>query len=66
MTERIYSTDAYATEMAATVVGIDSDDGRILLDKTVFYPGGGGQPHDVGELVIGDDPLDRHCWRDPL
>lgn len=38
-------------------MGIDEDDRRLLLDRTVFYPGGGGQPHDVGELVIGDDRL---------
>ena len=57
MTERIYSTDAYARDMSASVVGVDSDDGRILLDRTVFYPGGGGQPCDIGELWIGDDRL---------
>ncbi len=57
MTETIYSTDAYATQMAATVVRTDTDDGRLLLDRTVFYPGGGGQPHDLGEIVIGDDRL---------
>jgi len=57
MTERIYSTDAYAKSMNAKVIEIDRDDGRVLLDRTVFYPGGGGQPHDIGELVIGDDRL---------
>ncbi len=57
MTERIYSTDAYAATMDASVVGSDVDDGRILLDRTVFYPGGGGQPHDIGSLWIGDDEL---------
>ena len=57
MTERIFATDAYARSMNATVVENDRNDGRILLDRTVFYPGGGGQPHDVGELVIGDDHL---------
>jgi misacylated tRNA(Ala) deacylase len=55
--ERIYSTDAYATTMAATIVKADTDDNRVLLDRTVFYPGGGGQPHDLGHLVIGDDRL---------
>ena len=55
MTDKIYSTDAYAKSMDATVVGTDRDDGRVLLDRTVFYPGGGGQPHDVGSLWIGDD-----------
>lgn len=57
MTDKIYSTDAYARSMDATVVGTDPDDGRILLDRTVFYPGGGGQPHDLGSLWIGDDEL---------
>jgi misacylated tRNA(Ala) deacylase len=57
MTEKIYSTAAYERTMDATVVGTDVDDGRVLLDRTVFYPGGGGQPHDVGELWIGDDRL---------
>ena len=57
MTERIYSTDAYAKSMDAVVLEADRDDGRLLLDRTVFYPGGGGQPHDIGELVIGDDRL---------
>ncbi|MDJ0792585.1 MAG: alanyl-tRNA editing protein [Acidimicrobiia bacterium] len=58
MTERIYSTDAYARAMEATIVGSDTDDGRILLDRTVFYPGGGGQPHDLGVLRLGDDVLE--------
>lgn len=58
MTEKIYSTRAYEKEMTAAVLDIDRDDGRILLDRTVFYPGGGGQPHDIGELRIGDDRLE--------
>ncbi|MBW2471861.1 MAG: alanyl-tRNA editing protein [Deltaproteobacteria bacterium] len=58
MTDRIYSTDAYARAMEAIVVGTDTDDGRVLLDRTVFYPGGGGQPHDTGTLNIGDDRLE--------
>ena len=58
MTERIYSTDAYAARMTAEVVATDTDDGRVLLDRTVFYPGGGGQPIDRGVLWVGDDPLD--------
>ena len=58
MTERIYATDSYAREMSATVLRTDTDDRRILLDRTVFYPGGGGQPHDLGTLSIGDDQLE--------
>ena len=57
MTERIYSTRAYERAATATVVEVDRDDGRVLLDRTVFYPGGGGQPCDTGYLAIGDDRL---------
>ena len=58
MTERIYSTDAYAYEMTAQVLAADPDDRRVLLDRTVFYPGGGGQPVDRGSLWVGEDPLE--------
>ncbi|MGH3441438.1 MAG: alanyl-tRNA editing protein [Nitriliruptorales bacterium] len=58
MTDRIYSTEQYARETAAAVVDVDTDDGRVLLDRTVFYPGGGGQPHDIGTLWIGDERLE--------
>ncbi|MFU8839555.1 MAG: alanyl-tRNA editing protein [Nitriliruptoraceae bacterium] len=57
MTERLYRTDQYAHTVAATIVDVDPDDGRVLLDRTAFYPGGGGQPHDVGALVLGEDRL---------
>jgi len=57
VTDRLYSTDQYARAVDATVVDIDPDDGRVLLDRTVFYPGGGGQPHDIGEVVLGEDRL---------
>lgn len=57
MTERIYSTDSYQRHVEAQVVRTDVDDQRVLLDRTVFYPGGGGQPHDVGVIRIGDDEL---------
>lgn len=58
MTDKIYSTDQYAREVDARVVDVDPDDRRVLLDRTVFYPGGGGQPPDTGELVIGDDRIE--------
>jgi misacylated tRNA(Ala) deacylase len=58
MTERIFATKAYERSMTAQVVATDRVDGRVLLDQTVFYPGGGGQPPDTGTLAIGDDRLD--------
>jgi misacylated tRNA(Ala) deacylase len=45
-------TDAYARSTPARVVG--ADDGAVLLDVTVFYPGGGGQPADSGWLRTDD------------
>jgi len=57
MTERIYATDAYARSVPARVLETDGTDRRILLDRTVFYPGGGGQEPDRGQLRIGDDSL---------
>ena len=48
-TDLIFLRDAYATRMTATVVAIDGE--RVALDRTVFYPTGGGQPHDTGTLA---------------
>jgi misacylated tRNA(Ala) deacylase len=47
-TELLYLRDAYLREMSATVTAVDA--GRVALDRTVFYPTGGGQPHDTGML----------------
>ena len=52
MTEEVFRQDAYAQSCAARVTAVD--DAGVRLDRTVFYPLGGGQPGDVGELVLGD------------
>ena len=52
MTERLYETDAYAQECEAQVVAVS--DAGIVLDRTVFYARGGGQPGDTGRLIIAD------------
>jgi len=46
MTEQLFREDAYLKECKAQVSG--NDDGAIILDRTVFYPLGGGQPGDTG------------------
>jgi misacylated tRNA(Ala) deacylase len=48
MTELLCLTDAYLQEFAATVT--EQVEGGVVLDQTAFYPGGGGQPCDVGTL----------------
>lgn len=49
-TELLFLTDAYLREFDATVVDLGDD--RIALDRTAFYPTGGGQQHDTGALHI--------------
>jgi misacylated tRNA(Ala) deacylase len=46
--ELLYLRDAYQREFDATVV--DRRDDAVALDRTAFYPTGGGQPHDTGTL----------------
>jgi len=52
MTEKLFYVDAYMKEFDATVISCESkgDKWVIVLDKTAFYPEGGGQPTDVGTL----------------
>ncbi len=51
MTELLYQADSYAREATAQVVAVEGQ--GIVLDRTVFYPQGGGQPGDTGLLVTG-------------
>ena len=53
MSENICYTDAYARAIEASVVEVDEEANAVLLERTVFYPGGGGQPADTG-VLIGD------------
>jgi misacylated tRNA(Ala) deacylase len=48
MTDLLFLRDAYQRECTATVV--DVRDNAVVLDKTIFYYTGGGQPHDTGVL----------------
>ncbi len=55
MTEALYHLDAYLQIFEATALAVSGQ--AILLDRTAFYPGGGGQPHDTGTLTDG-----THTW----
>ncbi len=49
MTDLLYQTDSYAREANATVTG-HGEGNTMTLDRTILYPGGGGQPFDTGQL----------------
>jgi misacylated tRNA(Ala) deacylase len=52
MSELLFRDDAYRREAEALVV--EAAPGRIMLDACLFYPQGGGQPGDRGELILAD------------
>jgi misacylated tRNA(Ala) deacylase len=53
MADALYHTDAYLKEFDAVVTAVDGN--KVALDRTAFYPGGGGQPNDVGTLTAAND-----------
>jgi misacylated tRNA(Ala) deacylase len=52
-TEELFREDSFARSCNAAVLGVN-DRGGIILDRTVFYPTGGGQPGDCGRLKLAD------------
>ncbi len=52
VTELLYQTDSYLREFTARVEALEGQE--VALERTAFYPGGGGQPHDLGVLVGAD------------
>ncbi|MEM8904641.1 MAG: alanyl-tRNA editing protein [Actinomycetota bacterium] len=70
MTDLLYLRDVELRSTTATVV--DRRDDAVVLDRTVLYPTGGGQPHDTGTLTVDDvgiavtqvrtDRADRQVW----
>jgi misacylated tRNA(Ala) deacylase len=58
MTTLLYQTDSALREFTAQVTAVNEEQHGVVLDQTAFYPGGGGQPYDVGQLYVGDTRYD--------
>ncbi len=52
MTKLLYQTDSYLQAFNASITHVDDANHAVVLDSTAFYPGGGGQPADSGELDV--------------
>ncbi len=55
-TQKFYQQDVYCRELTATITDIRQEDGRtaLVLDRTIFFPTGGGQPCDIGTITAAD------------
>ena len=54
MTDLLYQTDSYLQAFDAVVTALDEENHAVALNRSAFYPGGGGQPADSGLLTAGD------------
>jgi misacylated tRNA(Ala) deacylase len=67
MTELLFRAEWYAERTTARVISM-TERGGIILDRTIFYPTGGGQPGDRGVLTTSDGrgiPIATTVWDDP-
>jgi len=54
MTKALFMVDSYLKESPATVISV-KDGKYVRLDQTIFYPRGGGQPHDTGKIIKNNE-----------
>jgi len=54
MAKALYLEDSYLKECDAMVMSV-KEDKYVVLDQTIFYPKGGGQPWDTGKIIRGTD-----------
>lgn len=53
-TEKVFHNDRYVTSLQAKIISVEKKNKKMvcITDRTVFYPEGGGQPGDIGELTL--------------
>ena len=67
MTEILYQTDSYLREFNAEVCQVLPEMNAFILDRTAFYPGGGGQSYDTGSVIFnGLESRLKRAKMDPL
>jgi len=52
MSEMLFQTNSYLKDFDFSITEVLDDENAVILDKTAFYPSGGGQPCDIGKLII--------------
>jgi len=57
MTKLLAQQDSYLKEFDATVTEINTEENALVLDRTAFYPSGGGQPYDTGIISYNGQTL---------
>jgi misacylated tRNA(Ala) deacylase len=58
MTERLFHHDSYLQEFTAEIIGHDLENHGLILDRTAFFPGGGGQPSDQGAFISDGESIE--------
>ena len=54
MTLPLFGEDAYLKEAPAQIIALSGENG-VILDRSIYYPTGGGQPGDTGSIVVNGD-----------
>lgn len=57
MTQLLYHADSYLESFDAIVTGVDENNNGLVLNRTIFFPGGGGQPSDSGTFTYNNSVL---------
>jgi len=60
MTDLLYQTDSYLQEFDATITSVLLPERAVVLNRSAFYPGGGGQPCDFSTLTVGSETYPVH------
>ena len=54
----IFEENAYTKEIETRIKGIDTDNKTVELENTIFYGKSGGQPGDIGKIIVGDREIE--------